>query len=633
VDFLTNAFKNVTASQKIYLSKGIYDLSPLTNAPLYAPSGNGYGAALLGFPWIKNIKVIGATGNPRDVVLMAKDSKYRILALSPPNSELYNVTITGGMADSTHVDSYNYRRGGGVLLGHQNIVSNCIFYANKASVGGGAISGANNYFGNVYDCVFYGNDCNIPGMAACYTTLHRCTFTNNVSVGEAAKDSGASVTTLCNVYDSYFANNRANGTGGVDRGTATRCTFVNNTQGNLVQNDDATNAGGGGARNAALTNCYFYGNTAFDHGGAIFGGSAVGCTVISNSVRRTNDVYAYGGGICSATLVEGCTVASNVAPRGGGLASCAIVRNTDLLYNKATEGGGARSSALENCFVAHNVALKYANGCAGGAGGGMAEGAATNCVFRDNSASTAYDVTCLKNCDISGTSLHASRIEDCVFHEMDNAFKYRAVGNVCYPEGHLASNIFMVGGARFVRNCLFTNCSWKAGGGNFYNASVFEPGRGVVTARVENCTFADNSYYWLVRNYNTPTQLISIANSVFFGNTYSSRAKDVGGNESPYLVLSNCVYGALGDRTGRTPIHENYGCTSITARAAYKFTGKEPNPYSLKRSSPLRGWGLLLDWMEDGTDLAGNPRLRDGAVDIGCYQCWLDPVGAVFSIR
>jgi hypothetical protein len=37
--------------------------------------------------------------------------------------------------------------------------------------------------------------------------------------------------------------------------------------------------------------------------------------------------------------------------------------------------------------------------------------------------------------------------------------------------------------------------------------------------------------------------------------------------------------------------------------------------------------------MEDGTDLAGNPRLRDGKVDIGCYQCWLDPVGMVFSVK
>jgi hypothetical protein len=37
--------------------------------------------------------------------------------------------------------------------------------------------------------------------------------------------------------------------------------------------------------------------------------------------------------------------------------------------------------------------------------------------------------------------------------------------------------------------------------------------------------------------------------------------------------------------------------------------------------------------MADGTDFLGNARLRDGKVDIGCYQCWLDPIGTVFSVR
>ena len=53
----------------------------------------------------------------------------------------------------------------------------------------------------------------------------------------------------------------------------------------------------------------------------------------------------------------------------------------------------------------------------------------------------------------------------------------------------------------------------------------------------------------------------------------------------------------------------------------------------MKQKSPLVGKGLVLDWMADATDFAGNPRLRDGKVDIGCYQCWLDPVGIVFSLR
>ena len=77
VDALTNALKNATANQKIYLSKGIYDLSPITNAPLCQANGWGYGAALLGLSWLKNVKIIGATGNPADVVLAAKNSDYK----------------------------------------------------------------------------------------------------------------------------------------------------------------------------------------------------------------------------------------------------------------------------------------------------------------------------------------------------------------------------------------------------------------------------------------------------------------------------------------------------------------------------------------------------------------------------
>ena len=45
---------------------------------------------------------------------------------------------------------------------------------------------------------------------------------------------------------------------------------------------------------------------------------------------------------------------------------------------------------------------------------------------------------------------------------------------------------------------------------------------------------------------------------------------------------------------------------------------------------------MVQDWMADALDIrqdAAFPRLRDGLVDIGCYQCWLDPIGLTFSIR
>ena len=98
------------------------------------------------------------------------------------------------------------------------------------------------------------------------------------------------------------------------------------------------------------------------------------------------------------------------------------------------------------------------------------------------------------------------------------------------------------------------------------------------------------------------------------------------------MVLSNCVYGTT-ENNAIAEGYENSGCVILKDRAAYKFIAKGDHPYSLRRSSPLRGMGLVLDWMAEGVDYIGNPRLRDGKVDVGCYQCWLDPIGTVMSFR
>ena len=68
-----------------------------------------------------------------------------------------------------------------------------------------------------------------------------------------------------------------------------------------------------------------------------------------------------------------------------------------------------------------------------------------------------------------------------------------------------------------------------------------------------------------------------------------------------------------------------------------KFMGEKDldHPYSLKRTSPLRGLGAHADWMAEATDIRGEGFARaDGtSVDIGCYQCWLPVVGMKVSIR
>ena len=636
---LTNALKNAVNDQTIYLSKGVYDISALSDdrAPMHT---TGYGNALLGLDKA-NERLVGATGKPEDVVIMATNSDYRILNLAAAGTQLHNVTVKGGYANTNGVSKskgefiHGYMAGGGVMfIGGSTVVSNCHFTANRGRGAAGAISGPNGYGGTVYDSVFYGNDDDADhetAVVAKYTTMYRCTVTNNV-YGNTANGYGY-VLNLCRVYDSLIAYNQASQCAGLRSGLAVNCRFLHNKQ---PSNSGNWNPGGGaGARGSTLTNCYFYGNVAYRLGGAIRACNAVNCVIVSNMTLRaatTSGTDSYGGGACARDSeicrLENCLVMSNLCVYGGGCYKCIVIGGTNA-YNKAREGGGAHTSSMTDVLIAHNAAQDYANGANGGAGGGIAAGAATNCVFRDNASSATYGNTILKDCDIADNCVHARKIEDCVFHELDNTRKLRAIGNVAYPGGFMTSNIFMIAGADVVRNCLITNCNWNHISGNFYNSTVFEHGRSAITTSVENCTFADNNYYWLTRNYNVTTQRIAFVNTVFTGNA----GNDVSTTDSKYMVLSNCVYGKMGGCTTKAEGFENYGCTSITARADYKFTGKDPEPYALKRSSPLRGWGLLLDWMEDGTDLAGNPRLRDGKVDVGCYQCWLNPVGAVFSIR
>ena len=509
---LTNALRNAANNQTVLLSRGVYDLSPLTNAPMYKADGTGYGAALIEMPYgALNFEVVGATGNPDDVVLFAKDSDYRILIMNKnPNyrAALRNVTIMGGNASRQHVNTEAYRRGGGVFVNgsDKTVISNCVFRGNGADMHGGAIGGQGN-------------------------------------------------TPICKVID---------------------------------------------------------------------------CTVVANTAGSD------GGGIYNIAVVENCTVVSNTASgNGGGLANCGFVTDTVLSYNCAKKGGGASGSALSSCTnISHNVATSASDG------GGIYQGSATNCVFRDNYASSAVGCSYLLRCDISDMRTDAAVIDSCVFHDASNVRTGIAVGNVSYPDGIDApvlantgeyDRIVTLRDATVVRNSLFTNCLVDKVSGNI-NKAVFqsEPSSGAAT--IENCTIADNQYVYLFRAGNGSTFCPSFVNCAIVGNTYDGAvARDVSSRQgAQYMTLTNCAYCVMSDRVVQAEGVEDSGVFQVT-RDACKFVGTGSHPYSLKLNSPLREKGLVLDWMAEATDLAGNPRLRDGKVDIGCYQCWLNPVGLIMK--
>lgn len=618
---LTNALKNATAGCVIRLAKGVYDVSSLSDdqAPL---STSGYGHSLLVLGQA-DMQLIGATGKPEDVVIKAVNSDYRMFNLSGARSMLRNVTIMGGNASSTHIATANYRSGGGALfISDSASVSNCVFTGNKAALRGGAVAGVfNNRYGTVYDSVFYGNNDQTASSMVCdRTTIRGCTFTNNVAVNSA--------NTIClvsnsRVYDSTFANNKAPlgcvVGGDTYASIVDGCRFLHNT---------ATYGYGAATRHSTVSNSYFYGNVAKECGGAINGGTVSFCTVVSNRTELlavNGKTIPYGGGIYGATLVEGCLVASNVCYNGGGMSNCTLVRDTTNVCNLAMKnGGGAYNSALERCIIERNVARGSGLDMnIGGGGAGIYGGSATNCVFRDNSCSAALDATSLYKCDIADTSVGAASIESCVIHGLRNDPRPRAVGNVGYPEGHVASNLYMFGVSKLMRNCLVTNCTWQPLAGSYVNPAVFYQTVNGITSRVENCTFVDNNYYYLSRNVSASKALVFVNTVLLAGETPNSLGdiRDFTKTGS-CLVLSNCVCGVASRPSDATKAagFEDGKIEAIGSFANARFIGTGDYPLTPGRRSPLRGSGLVLDWMSDGTDLAENPRLSDGGVDIGCYQ-------------
>ena len=111
---------------------------------------------------------------------------------------------------------------------------------------------------------------------------------------------------------------------------------------------------------------------------------------------------------------------------------------------------------------------------------------------------------------------------------------------------------------------------------------------------------------------------------------------------APCTSFASCAYGTATGRFGAGQTREladgldgpmDKCGTDIGADP--KFSLKGAHPYEPKFSSPLVGLGVVEPWMSDATDIRGEgfARLREGKVDIGCYQCWLNPAGTLLSIR
>lgn len=531
----------------------------------------------------------------------------------------------------------------GALL-YDCVVSNCVgtygaalnggvarrtLFANNQGTGGGALANA-----DAFDCVFSNNVASAQGGAAFFTggayRMEGCTFFGNVANGWGGGGAiyGAHTSSNC-----VFFSNRATQSGGmggaVNGGTVIDSVVAGNVS---LANNGAAEGSGGGLFGVTAIDCVITNNSASTRGGGgLYGGSATRCLIADNTST------GHGAGAANAALVD-CVVSNNVSDlEGGGIyldAAVSGVSGTAICGNRVSgqflAGGGVAATGAGSGVLITNCEI-FANACLTGSAGGLscAENV-VGCRIHDNTnqfySANAWHCK-FRRCEFFGGG-HACQchFDGCEFHDTVD------VNGTHGPVVSCANGAD--GWETVVVNCLFRNCG---------NEFLLNNQGSVLKAM--NCTFAGNAVGAAIFRhdmYNTDCPTTEIVNCLCADNVkVGDPATDIGfavsvtpilANDGPVLTVRNGLA-----RSYAVP--EDKGDVILSGNLVGNpgFCGPDNKwnapRYSIRHSSKARDAGAEVDWPEGAVDLAGNPRVNGPAVDIGCYECWLEPSGLMVIFR
>ena len=573
---------NISSGDVVALTNAIATYSSSSDKLMLAPgdynlagiqmeeAGSSYGKTHL---VVSGAHLVGQGENPEDVRLVGDGTCRVYRMINNTYARLQNLTITNGYAKTIEgaADSKN----GGGIYGYPT-VTNCVIIGNKADGNGGGT-------------------CH-------YTYIWASKILNNT----AATGGGAYQPNY--IINSLVSGNRSTtGHGGGIYGNG-----YGRAEGSRIIGNVAGGAGGGACAVNNVTNCVIAQNTASSGGGAL---------------------YSWGR---SSKFAYDCTICSNKTTSGGAMYEYTVVGGK-IFANYGQNGGGAVSCNLLGVELHDNYATGY--------GGGVHSCNVTNCVLRNNfkggtDGANAYNST-LYGCDISGTGIHGGNAVNCVLHDIvDNPV---IEGNP-YIEGAMwTGHVFA--GIPVCTNCLFRNNRLVN-----YSRTMFCGAQKLSRdGSIVNCTIVSNKYGNTFNYMTNDTHSVTVKNCVFLWNEGHDTTdwRDIhswGDVSSNVLRFANCAYGTASGRFNSTgpaalanssdgPMYK-FGSGGFPSNPKFDL-GSAEHPYQPRYNSPLRGRGAVEDWMANGTDIRGEGygRLRDGKVDIGCYQSWLQPVGMTLTFR
>jgi hypothetical protein len=506
--------------------------------------------------------------------------------------------------------------GGGMAEGKSY---NCTFIGNVANPFGGAIGangyGGGQYGGETYNCLFIDNTAGMLGCTIASGTAYNCTFISTSCVDvyrSVVYNSVFSPEKGANAGSEFFSSCASDLINGVNGNITNAPMFVDEANGDFRlqegspcigagNNDYVQNATDLNGRDRILNGTVDMG--AYEHltayvsadsgddsnSGQVWADAkqtiqaAIDLTVNGDTVWVTNGTYLLSSEISVTNAItvqsvngpEVTIVDGNSSTRCFYLSGECLVDGLTIRNGKATNGGGAffnGGGTLNNCTLSGNSAT--------GGGGAFLNGGGI-----------------LNNCTLSGNCAE------------DGGFVIFGGGGGVY---------FYCGGT--INNCKLVNNSAEANGGGakldyggVLNNSVLSGnvagnyGGGVLFSfggTLNNCTVSKNSSGVAF----LPGGVLN--NSIIWGNTSFGSGSDIL-HPLPHfeqgIVRNACVSNGV--------VHGVDGC--ITNNPL--FINEDGGDFRLQSNSPCINWGNN-SVVSNTTDLAGNPRIVEGVVDMGAYE-------------